>query len=291
MPQPGFVTHGAPTRVYCNFGNNAVPVIGGTMANIDLNDLTSWTLQSVDLPGDNRIVGIAQQPWRSRGVYLGDDFGAKKIILKMRYSESVNTLAVAKAQLMQAGDQFLSFDNLTQIPAKLVRFTPTMRTKYAPYLWDVTLEFLCRVPYWADIAATSIGAQALAGSVSPGTATTFNVTNTGSVDADVVWTFTVPAGNGVPIVSFALKNTTSGEALTVIFPGNLAASTAYAFTMNASTYLVLDVNTTGYDYSGSFPRLYPPAGTVNAFSATVVTASGTSTGLTVSGSYNPRWDW
>lgn len=291
MPQPQFVTHGAPSRVWCNFGNNTVPVIGGTMANIDLNDITSWTLQTVDLPGDNRQISHAQQAWRSRAVYLGDDYGPKRIILRMRYSEAVNSLAVAKAQLMQAGDQYLSFDNLTQIPAKLSKFTPVMKTKYAPYLWDVTLEFMCRIPYWSDIAATAIGSQALGGAVSPGTATTFNVTYNGSVDSDVVWTFTVPGGNGVPIVSFKLNNTTSAEALTVTFPSNLAASTAYAFTLDASKYTVVDGAGTGYDFTGSFPRLYGPVGTVNAMSATVVTASGTSTGLTVSGSVTPRWDW
>jgi len=82
----------------------------------------------------------------------------------------------------------------------------------------------------------------------------------------------------------------SGEVLTLNFSPALTASTTHVLTIDTDAYTVKDQNGTSYDPLGSFPKLYPPAGTANTFTATVTTGSGTSTGITLSASFNNRWE-
>lgn len=120
-------------------------------------------------------------------------------------------------------------------------------------------------------------------------ATAFSVTYGGSIFAKPVWTLTIPNTSTAPIQSFALTNTMSGEALTITFPGNLAASTAWTITIDSGKLTVTDQNGLQYDFTGSFPLLYQPAGQVNTFTATLTPASGVFTGCTIGGSVTNRW--
>lgn len=120
-------------------------------------------------------------------------------------------------------------------------------------------------------------------------ATSFSVAYAGSVFAEPVWTFTVPNTNAAPIQAFSLANTMSGETVTILFPGNLTASTAWTITIDCGALSVTDAGGRSYDLGGSFPNLYPPAGQVNTFAATVTPASGVAVGCTIAGSVTNRW--
>ena len=197
-------------------------------------------------------------------------------------------LRLNPAPLLMAGEQYLTFDNATGLLAKVNKVgNRKMVVADSKPLWSFELEFLARSGFWQDLAATSIGATAL----TSGSATTFNVTYAGSVWSDILtWTLTIPNTNAAPISSFALSNTMSGQTITITFPTALAASTAHTIVIDCQAWTVTrSQNGATYDFTGSFPLLYGPAGQVNAMSATLTPASGTATGCTISGSVTPRW--
>lgn len=117
----------------------------------------------------------------------------------------------------------------------------------------------------------------------------FAVTYLGSIFAEPVITVSIPSTNSATITSLTVVNLTSGESLAVTFPGGLAASTAYTLTIDCGAFTVQDASGRAYDVSGSFPQLYPPSGQTNYFTASVVTSSGTATGLTLTINYSNRW--
>jgi hypothetical protein len=120
-------------------------------------------------------------------------------------------------------------------------------------------------------------------------ATQFSVNYAGSIWAEPVWTLTIPSSNAAVITSATLFNTMSGEQLTAQL-GGLAASTAYTITMDSSAMTILDGSSKPYDNIGNaFANLYGPAGQSNAFTIAVATSSGLPSGLTLGGSWNPRW--
>jgi hypothetical protein len=236
----------------------------------------------------------------AQGVFISDDFVLKKIELPMVYYEGTNLggaglpIAAVKAQLLTAGTQNLTFDNATQIPARLASFGKPVFVSgrnFPPWLWQTTLSFVCPTPIAQDIASTTpVGSPfAISGNTS-GSVTNFNITYAGAFRTQPTYTLTIPVGNGVPIVSFVLANTMSGEALTIIFPGNLAASTAYTITINSQAFTVVDGGGNAYDFSGSFPNVYGPPTQVNTMRGTLTTASGTSTGVTLGVSFFNSWE-
>jgi hypothetical protein len=289
VAQPTF----SGTPPILKFGNNALPNGQGTLSFINLNDLASWFWQDYLDPGIQRVLGTGQLAYLGRGAYLSDDFGGKVLKFPMQYDETPGTkIGAALAAIAQAGEQWLTTDNSSQILVKLKGTASwKMMRRYPPYRWSGDLEFYCRNPWFQDQTAATLGSTALAGSVAPGTATTFNITYAGSVWAQPTFTLDIPVGNGVPISAFKLANTMSGETLTINFPGNLAAATHWVITIDCGAWTVKDANGTQYDMGGTFPNLYAPAGQVNGYSATVTTASGTSTGVTIVGSWLPRWQF
>lgn len=286
MPQP--VISGAPLT--CKFGGLALPNGQGTMTQINLNDGTNWQWQQFLADDDYVQYSVGQLVWRARSTVIGRDRKARVLTLPMRYQEASSSpsaaLGVQTALLDQAGQQQLTFDNSTYILANYSGLKKrTMIKKFSPFYWSFDLDFLCPEPYFKDISSTTISNQAL----TSGSATTFNVTYAGSIFGEPVWTLTIPVGNTAPIQSFALSNTMSGETISVTFPGNLAGSTAWTITIDSGKLTVADQNGLQYDFTGSFPLLYPPAGQVNAFSATLTPASGTATSCTIGGSVVNRW--
>jgi hypothetical protein len=157
MPQPNFTS-------LIWFGNSPLPAGQGLSAWIPLSDYTSWFPQDFNVDGGNRQIGTEQVLYRAKGVYTYDDFDGKVIAVPMSYYEGPGTpLGAAKAQLSQAGEQYLSFDNkVTAALAKLKGFgVPKLRRKFQPYWWDLTLEFYLKEPWFRDLASTAIAAQTL----------------------------------------------------------------------------------------------------------------------------------
>lgn len=289
MPQPTFATTGSPSRIICQLGGLALPNGQGTMSTYDLNDSANWYLQNLPEVTMSRTIGLAPLSWRARGVYVSDDFAAKKIVLHELFldqNSGTQTLAYAKAQLSQAGEQYLTFDNVTHILVKLDDWgKPSSRRKFAPYLWDLDLSFTCREPWFKDIAATTASTTLTA------TTTAFSIAYSGSVFAEPVWTWAIPSGNTATIGSFSFGNTMSGEIITATFPTPLAASRATTVTIDSSGFSITKDDGTRYDVTGSFPMIYPPAGQSNTFGSTVTPATGTASTSTLSWSFNNRWDF
>lgn len=282
MPQPSF----SGTPPVCKFGGLSLPNGQGTMTQVNLNDVTSWFLQ--DFQADiAKQLSKGQYLYRSRGTILGRDFPGMPITLPFKYKEASNgAFGADLAKLVNTGDQQLTFDNNTYI---LAEFEATksrkLWIKFQPYWWDVSLQFWCKTPWFVDVSATTMTQVSSIGT----TPSTFNITYNGSVFAEPVFTLAIGAGNPAVITTAILKNTTSGEFLTITFPGGLAASTAYTITIDCGAFTVSDQNGVSYDIGGSFPNLYPPAGTVNAHSIALTVSSGVPSNVTLNGTWNQRW--
>lgn len=140
------------TQVY--FGNNAQPNGQGSMPWLFLNDGSAWKVQDYQVPGDNRQIGLAQLPFLGRGVYISDDFAGKVIAIPARYVEATaGDFGAQKAKLSQAGEQWLTTDNkVTGALAKLKSFgTPKIVRSSGSLLYQVTLEFLLKEPWFRDL--------------------------------------------------------------------------------------------------------------------------------------------
>lgn len=289
MPQPQFTAS-------MFFGNSALPNGQGTMGWTSLSDFASWFPAEWQVPGDNRDIGTAQQPFRGKSVIISDDFAGKSYVVPLRYYEGPGTpLGAAKAMLSQAGDQFLSFDN--KVTAALVRLksfgTPRMLRRFQPYWWDVPgLEFYAPEPFMSDVATTTPAGFPISqgGAVVPGTTVTTAITYAGSVRTFPVYVLNVPIGNTVVINQFAVKNNMSGELLTVTFTPPLTANTAWTVTIDADAMTAVDNTGAFHDVAGSFPLLYGPAGQAQNLATTLICASGTTTGVTVGCTFKNKWE-
>lgn len=274
------------------FGGRAIPGSGVVMTALDLNDKAAWTTQEF-IPKPTVTVDTLRQNWRGQSSRLGGDSSPLKLDIKFVFNEQAagRVFALDQAKISQAGEQWLTLNATQQILAEYLDLQPTLlRPGSGTKVYGGTLTLLARKGYAEDISASSFGPQALGGSTGAGTQTNFSIAYAGSVLTRPVWTLTIPNTNTVTITSFALKNTLSGETLTLNFSPALLANTAYTLTIDCDAYTIKDGSGNNYDPSGSFPKLYPPAGTSNTFTATVVTGSGTSTGITLSASYNSHWE-
>lgn len=152
MPQPQF----SGTPITCKFGGLALPNGQGTQGQINLNDLTSWYLQ--DFQADLiKQISKGQFLWRGKGTTLGRDYPGVPIVLPFMYKEASNgALGAAVAQLSQAGEQQLTFDNSTYI---LAEFEGTkgrkLLTRFQPYWYNLSIQFWCRTPWFIDTSSTT----------------------------------------------------------------------------------------------------------------------------------------
>ena len=274
------------------FGGRTIPNVGGTAAYVDLTT-GGWSPQDFQLGGLARALSVSQQVWRQRTAVMSDDRGARALAVPMIFKETSKGLSQAVAALSQLGEQNLVFDNTstgTYLRAYVKdRGTPRMKKKFSPYWWDLVLSFLVTDGYPRDIVQTAQTGIALAGTVG-GSSTAFNVTYNGDVFALPQFVIRVTNANPATISSIVLTNTTSGEALTIVFPSPLAATTAWTITIDTEGLTVTDLAGTQYDFSGAFPALYPPYGTVNAFTCVVTTGAGTLSNATLEVDHNPRWE-
>lgn len=276
------------------FGNNALPNGQGVMTWLNLSDFLSWFPYDYQVSGDNRKLGIAPVPFRGKGYIVSDDFSEKGIIVPTKFYEGPGlTLGAAKALLSQAGEQYISFDNKATVAlARLKTFgTPIKTRKFQPYWWNLPgLEFLLKEPYFLDLAATTPAGFPISqgGAVAPGTTVTTAIAYAGAVRTWPILVLNVPIGNLVVINQLVLKNAMASETLTITFNPPLAAATVYTITIDCEAQTVKDQNGTSYDFVGSFPQLYGPAGQSQNLVSTLITATGTSTGVTLGCTYFNR---
>lgn len=289
MGQPKFLVSG---RSVVKFGGLALPNGQGTLANIDLNDgVNTKLLVGLGIPGDNRQISLAQLLYQGRGAYLADDWGPlDSISVPLIYQEdATHFLGGFLAQLAMAGEQQLTFDNATYIPVKFKGLSAREETwPYDPRIWKIALEFVAVTqPWFVDISATSLSPVTLTNDAGQ----TVNVTYAGSVWCEPVWTYTHVATDTHAINSMSITNTMSGEALTINFlsVAALPASALRTVTIDCAAQRVTDSAGNEYDVTGSFPKLYGPAGTVNPHNVVVTPASGATAGCTIAETHSARW--
>lgn len=293
---PGAFTGAGPflavvgNAVVCKFGNVTLPNGQGTMGWLDLNDQVNTILTDFQSDDANRQIGLEQLLYRARGVYTSDDFGPRPITLPLTYLEDAShSLGQFLAALSQAGEQQLTFDNVTYIHAKYQGATSrTLRRKYPPFSWNFNLELIARTSWFHDISLTAMAPLTL--TVDAGQS--FNITYAGSIFAEPIWTYHVPVTNGVAINSLVLTNTMSGEAITVNFlsASALPATTVRDVVIDCGAMTATCTQTgENYDVAGSFPFLYPPVSQVNPFTVAVTPASGSTSGCTLAASFRARW--
>lgn len=294
MPQPQWLTVPwlGSTRGVLKFGGKPLPLIGTNMNYEDLNDGVSWFVENIT-KSKRRIHGIKPYIYQEESAFIFEDSEPRTVRLTTRFDESSGLAFSQKvARLSQAGEQWLTMDNLTGLSCKFVsEGNPVLVTGgISPYMFKTDLEFISAASYALDLSPVTVAPFAVVGSSGAGTATSFNTTYDGSVRARPVFTFTIPVGNTATISQIKLQNTLTGRILTVNFSPVLPASTARVITIDTGTWQISDGAGTLYDPIGSLPVLAPPAGTVNTWSFTVVSNIGT-TGLTLGYSYYNRWEF
>lgn len=281
MPQPLLLTQSDGRwgqRTVVKFGGLAIPVLGGTLAYMDLNAGGPWYALDVQMATGKKLP-ISALAWRGKGVFMGIDFQELVVTIPFRYDESGGNNLFADLTTMQmAGTQNLTFDNLTALQCRLLSAgPPKLVVTSSPFLWEGTLTFHAAIPWFLNLTASTLGS------------TTFGaipITYTGTVWGEPVYTITVGATNAAPITTMTIANSVSGESVTMYFYPTLTATTAWTITVNTQTLKVTDNNGLEYDVTGAFPLLYPGAQTLT-FSATVV--SGSLSNTTVAGTWNNRY--
>ncbi len=262
------------------------------MGNLDLNDYVNTLLTDYFRTEDGNVqIGLEQLLYRGRGVITSLDFGPRAISLPMTYLEdATHFIGQFLAVLSQASTQQLTFDNATYILARYAGISGRVPSRARqPLAWDFTLLLTAPSPFFQDAAATVATPW---NPIVTDTGQAANITYAGSVWAEPVWTLHVPVGNAVAINSLQIRNTMSGEFLTVKFLSATAlpAATVRDVVIDCAAMTAVCTQTgENYDVSGSFPMLYGPVGTVNPFTAIVTPASGASAGLTLAYSVFPRW--
>jgi len=288
VPQPTFLTSSG--KYIATFGGQALPNGQGTLTPaINLNDrVNTFAFFGTGLvtEDDNVQRGFAQVPYLGKGLWTYDDFGQRVISIPSYYLEdSTHFLGQFLAALSQAGEQQLTFDNLTYIPVKYAGTSGRKEDLGKKGAWFYSLNFLAREPWFRDITATAVAPIAMTSDAG----TNFNVTYPGSVGCEPVWTYHKQS-NAWPVTSLQLKNTMSGEFLTVNFNSAtpLPVSTVRDVVIDCAAMTAICTQTgESYDVTGSFPMVYGPVGKVNTFTTILVTGSaGTDT---IACSYRPRW--
>jgi hypothetical protein len=299
-------------RLACQFGGLPVPVFATTMPWVDLNDVANWRLIAPPKIDNTHISNKASQiAWRGKGIWLAQDFIGRKVYLPAWYDETGGTpFTQAKAQLTQAGEQYLTFDGgVTGIRVKMNSFAETDMVTGFPddqagkqFAFKGQLEFMSRNPYAEDIAATSFGPlTALTSTTVPntGASNSFNIPYLGHVYGEPVYTLSVPNSNTAPITEVQLQNTASGESLSCTFATPLAAGVAHTIVIDVGLSTVT-ADTVAQNFSGSFPFLYgnpahfatPPVAENNSFILRIIVSSGTiDAAASFSASYRCKWEF
>lgn len=277
-------------RTYIQFGGLPVPVgnnQGAVLSYIDLNDGVSWFAQDIGLP-DAHELALAQQTWRAKATYTSEDYKPLTVKVPFLYEEAVKPIFAARAQLMTAGEQVLTFDGTYGYTVKCKSLGDLKPEGNAilgdgsHLMWAGQLEFLVKEPFFKTIAQSSLLGTAVAGS-SGGTATNFAVNYGGSFWAEPQWILNIPAANAATITQIKVANTTTGQTATVNC--NIAGGAAHTVTIDSVGFRVTE-DATELDIAGSFPMLWQ--GGNNNITVTITSSAATS-GLTFDVKWYERW--
>lgn len=269
------------------FGGCPVPVMGGALPLIDLNDGSSWITKDVVPQRGNRSLTTAQQAWRNKARYLSDDFGAATIKVAFQYDEQPTGvgLEAAIAPLLNSGEQWLTFDDITAVKVRTKNVTSSRVVTAAPYFHEGELEFLAVEPWFQEMAQTQSNGNGLSGNT-----VTVAANYLGSWYAEPVIVVNKAASDTSVLNSVTVSNVTSGEGVSVTLSPTAAGGAT--ITVDSSTLSAGDADGNSFDFTGAFPMVYPFPGAYinpNTLVVQVGVASGTPSGVTVDVRYTTRW--
>ncbi len=251
------------TRQILKFGNNTYPIVGGTQGWVDLNDGVSWFMQGIQTPTAHKF-GVLPYAWRGKSAYISEDYDAMVVKVQMQYDETGGTsFQSVKGQLLAMGEQYLTLDNVTQVPAKVSSFgSPSViGGQVTPYLWAFDLDFVCKEPWLSDITPTTTSLGSGSNSLS----------YAGGIFCEPIYTLTATSG------TMTINNSTAGQSLTVLgLPGG-----SPSVVVNTQDWTA-KIGSTQYDVSGSFPFLFPGPTSPQVNTVSITNGSGSVT-------YANRW--
>lgn len=211
------------------------------------------------------------------------------------FEETAQSFQQARSLLLTAGTQYLTFDGGTKgILCDCQSFgksqTEVARNAVSvagqPLAWTGSMAFLCKEPFFRDIASTTVAATNTPAS-SGGTTTTINVVYGGSFWSEPLYTVAMPTVASTNC-TFIINNTTAGFALTFVLPcdGN-------SYVVDCSQLQVYRQGNTGIQiqHTGSFPTLWnvPQLGNTLTNVVQVTATCPTACTPTVALSYQNRW--
>jgi len=285
MPDPILLTtsYQWDQRQRILFGGLPVPIFGTVMPFIDLNDMVSWRALSLKVDNGHVQNAASQFAWRAKGVWTAQDFVGRKIHIPCHYYEAGATKAfsLAKSQLTQSGEQYLSFDGVTGLRVRCNSFSefdllegfpekPATSSTQPSYAYTGTLEFLSRNPFAEDMTVQTTGNFAVAGTSGAGTLNTVNINYYGHAFAAPKLTVTVPAGASGKVLKIGWSNVTSGEdiIMDVSSGGGLAACAGHTLVIDSDNSVMTVDGVASAPGGPAFPLLYAnPAGTPPAAQA------------------------
>lgn len=238
-------------RQIIRFGGLPRPDTGVVQSFVDLNDADAWFAQSIQVDGRHISNKSSQLNWRGKAVWTAQDFIGRKILIPAMYDDGNSgniSYPQAKGVLTMAGEQYLTFDNVTGIRVRLNSFSQAEpKTPNPPYLWDAPLEFLSRNPFAEDLG----GAMTLTGTLNGSGQLFLPVTYTGAAYGEPLVTITLPSGVTANFVEVA--NTTFGGDII----GSLGTVSTGGPLVVDSTLFAISLGSTAFPPGGTFPFLYP----------------------------------
>lgn len=280
------------------FGGRTNWPLNQTVPYTSLNDGVYFYVTDIEIDGTHIQNQFSQRTWFAHGVWMSQDFAGRKITLTVIYDEGGNgstykSVSQVLGNLIAMGEQNLTFDNITAIPARL----NSMTRKYVSfdgtnYLWELKLEFLSRMPWMSDISPTNAGTLTMPGGTPP-PPFNFQISYAGTVfSSPVIVIAGLPASNSILNNNpSTLTNTASGESLTFTIPA--LGSTGQTFTIDCENFGTYGSNgAIATNVSGSFPQLYPGTSTpqVNGFTLVYPQFAETIGATTVTTTYYNKWE-
>lgn len=267
MTQPSFLT--VPDLRYghrqiIKFGGLPRADTGVVQPFIDLNDADSWFANLITIDGNHISNKSSQLNWRGKAVWTAQDFIGRKITVAANYDEgnaagyfgAGTSYPAAKGVLTMAGEQYLTFDNLTGIRVRLNSFAQAKPlVPMPPYLWDAPLEFLSRNPFAEDLGGSTVitPPMAVGGSVSA-TSPNPTIVYGGAAYGEPIVTITAPSAviTGVQVQNTTYPNLNVTAAFTVAATTVTIDSTLFAIIADLGLSSEL-----GLAPVGTFPLLFP----------------------------------
>jgi hypothetical protein len=251
-------------RQIIRFGGLPRADTGVVQPYIDLNDADSWWAEDIQIDGRHISNKATQLNWRGKGVWTAQDFVGRKITIPAKFDEGNSHnmgYPEAKGVMTMAGEQYLTFDNLTGMRVRLNSFSLAKPvTPHAPYLWDAPLEFLSRNPFAEDLGGSVVAGPFAMGSVPGGLGftgayTAQDINYLGHAYGEPVVTISMPGG-GATISTVYVNNWTYNPTMYIAITNSFLQGGGHTIVFSSELFTTV-IDFTQFAPTGTFPFLFP----------------------------------